>query len=158
LNIDPFSSLLPHPMLLILHLVVTAAYCAVLWVVQLLIYPQFERVPTPAFGQYHQEHCRRMGWIVGPIFVIEGITALILAWQLWALQPILQTASLVFFIIGHGITFVIFVPLHQQLAQGQANSINMQRLVQLNWFRTAAMTVRLGVVISFSFILLDCVK
>lgn len=131
------------------HLTVTAAYCGLLWVVQVLTYPQFQRVPASAFRQYHRDHCTRMGWIVGPLFLAEGVTAFALAWSLWVSQPLLQSASLGLFLLGHGITFAVFVPLHHQLERGPVTKGDLQRAVRRNWLRVAVATARAAVVIAF---------
>ena len=132
--------------LMLLHLAVTAAYLTILWMAQLLVYPQFVRVPADSFSVYHAEHCRRMGWIVAPLFLVEGTTALLLAWQLWTIQPALQTASLGLFLLGHGITFSVFVPLHRQLARTPVTNDDIHRALRLNWLRTVVATARFGVV------------
>lgn len=135
-------------LLIALHLAVTAAYAGVLWLVELALYPQFARVPAAAFPAYHAEHCRRLGWVVGPLFVVEGATALLLAWQLWAAQPLLQAISVGLFLLGHGITFAIFIPLHRQLARGPVTCKDLARAVQLNWLRVIVASVRVVVVIA----------
>jgi hypothetical protein len=129
------------------HLAITAAYCALLWVVQIVVYPQFHRVPATAFADYHREHCARTGWVVGPLFVAEGLTALALAWILWDVQPFLQTASIALFLTGHGITFALFVPLHRQLQRGPVTKDDLARAVRLNWLRVGAAMARMGVVL-----------
>lgn len=136
-------------MLETIHLIATASYCAILWVVQLLLYPQFRQVPAIAFQQYHHQHCRRMGWIVAPLFLIEGLTAIHLAWQLWESQPALQNASIALFTLGHGITFLLFVPLHRQLARGPVTKKDLLNIIRWNWLRTTIATARLGVVYTF---------
>jgi hypothetical protein len=128
------------------HLASTACYWAVLWVVQLVIYPQFLRVPAGALAEYHAEHCRRMGWVVGPLFVAEGLGALALAWMLWAEQPYLQGASIALFVLGHGITFAVFVPLHRRLATGPVARTDLLKAVRGNWLRVVVATARLAVV------------
>jgi len=128
------------------HLSITAAYWMVLWVVQLVIYPQFLRVPGDAFAAYHREHCRRMGWVVAPLFAAEGITALALAWSLWADQPYWQGASIGLFLLGHGITFAVFVPLHRRWENGPVPRGDLQKAVRLNWLRVAVGTARLAAV------------
>lgn len=128
------------------HLAITAAYCGLLWVVQVVVYPQFQRVAASGFRDYHRNHCVRMGWVVAPLFVAEGITAFALASALWATQPVLQTASVGLFLISHVITFAIFVPLHRQLECGPVTKEDLQLAVRLNWLRVTAATVRVGVV------------
>lgn len=129
-----------------LHLIATAAYCALLWVVQIVVYPQFRQVPADAFARYHAEHTRRMGWVVGPIFLLEGATAVLAAAQLMSAQPILQVLSLALFALGTLLTAVVFVPIHRRLAQAPPNQANLEPMIAWNWARTMASSARLIVV------------
>ncbi|MFO7724316.1 MAG: hypothetical protein R6V45_02100 [Oceanipulchritudo sp.] len=129
----------------LLHFGVTAIYSAVLLLVQVLVYPQFQAVPSSAFARYHRGHCRRMGWVVGPLFGMEGMTALVLAWQLWTMQPLLQGASIGLFLVGHGITFTVFIPLHHRLGSRGADPALLRRAVKLNALRVLAASARVMV-------------
>jgi hypothetical protein len=51
--------------LLIVHLVLTAAYAGFQWTVQVLVYRQFPLVPPAAFAAYEAAHQRRVGFVVG---------------------------------------------------------------------------------------------
>jgi len=133
-------------LILSIHLSVTAAYLGILWLVQWVVYPQFLRVPEGVFKDYHAEHCRRMGRIVGPLFLLEGTTAILLAWLLWAQQPILQLLSLGLYAAGHALTFFIFVPLHAKLSRGGSRA-TLHRLIRLNWARVMVAGLRLATVI-----------
>ena len=46
-----------------------------IWVVQILVYPQFLRVGELEFKDYHFAHCFRIGLIVGPLLFLEAATA-----------------------------------------------------------------------------------
>jgi hypothetical protein len=138
------------PLLLLIHLAATALYGGVLWIVQLAVYPQFRRIPEAVFAAYHAEHCRRLGWVVAPLFLLEGITALLAAWLLWPEQPVLQFLSLTLYGLGHGLTFSLFIPLHQKLGQGPPQPTDLDRLVLLNGTRVAVAMARLLLVILFT--------
>jgi hypothetical protein len=65
----------------IIHLAVTWALIGLIWLVQVVIYPQFGAVGRLEFGAYHADYTRRISWIVGPLMVAELGSA---AWLLWA--------------------------------------------------------------------------
>jgi hypothetical protein len=139
---------------LILHLIATSAYCTLLWLVQVLVYPQFQRVPEGAFADYHRDHCQRIGWMVGPTVLAEGVTALLVAIQFFSTQPVLQTLSLGTFILGSLLTGLIFVPLHRHLEAEGRDPVRIQRLIRMNWLRTAVGTLRLSLVLAMVFMVL----
>ena len=47
-----------------IHLAVTWMLIGLIWVVQILVYPQFRRVAPAEFRDYHFAHCFRIGLIV----------------------------------------------------------------------------------------------
>ena len=132
-----------------LHLVFTAAFCSLLWVVQVLVYPQFSAVGRDHFANYHAKHMQRMMPPVGVIFLGEGTTAAISFVLLVDMQPFLQSASVLLFAFNALLTFLIFVPLHQKL-QAQVSEPLLRRLVRLNWLRTICSSARLGVVVAIT--------
>lgn len=57
----------------------TFAMTGVIWLVQLVQYPSFRRVGAAGFGEFHRHHCAAIGLVVGPLMVVEFLTALLLA-------------------------------------------------------------------------------
>ncbi len=88
-----------------------------------------------------------MGWIVTPLFVLEGISAVLVAITLFPLQAGLQIASLALFLTGAAVTFGIFVPLHHKLQKTLPPPGEWTRLSSLNWIRTSLSSGRLLVVL-----------
>lgn len=71
----------------LIHLAATAGFCALLWVVQLVVYPQMATVREEDFKDYHHRHTRAIGWIVAPLFLAEGTCAAISFWLGWRAEP-----------------------------------------------------------------------
>ena len=126
----------------IIHLVATAGFCTLLWVVQLVVYPQMARVSAEDFNNYHERHTRSITWLVAPLFLLEGASAAASFWYGWRLQPWGQGASVFLFAANSALTFLWFVPAHLRLAAGRDERL-LRRLVAMNWWRTGLSSTRL---------------
>ena len=131
--------------LFLLHLAVTWTLVGLIWVVQILVYPQFLRVPATEFTEYHRSHCFRIGFIVAPLLFTEVATA---SWLLY------QGASTSFAVSAALIpliwlsTVVLQAPAHTRLMGGFDEPV-IHHLIRTNWFRTLAWTAR-GVLVSLT--------
>ncbi|SFT53300.1 hypothetical protein SAMN05660657_01405 [Geodermatophilus amargosae] len=105
--------------LLVVHLVLTAAYAGFQWTVRGVVYPQFTQVPAAAFPAYERAHQRRITPVVGPLFAGQGVTTL---WLLAArpegvpLVPVLVGGACLAVVLG--LTGLLAVPLHRRLGEG----------------------------------------
>ncbi|WP_395743834.1 hypothetical protein [Prosthecobacter sp.] len=131
----------------ILHLAVTWMLVGLIWVIQILAYPQFLRVGSAEFKSFDFAHCFRIGLIIAPLLFVEITTA---AWLLYAGQR----SSL--FVISIGLipliwlcTAVFQAPIHLRLMRGFDARL-IHRLILTNWIRTLAWTAR-GILVSLSF-------
>jgi hypothetical protein len=131
----------------LIHLAVTWMLVGLIWVIQILTYPQFLRVSETDFRSYHFAHCLRIGLIVAPLLFIEAASAAWLLYQGHCAMPL---------IISTGIIPAIWLctaavqwPLHFQLMNGFDAPL-IHRLILSNWFRTLAWTTR-GVLVSIAF-------
>lgn len=132
---------------LLLHLVVTAFLCGLIWVVQLVHYPLFDRVDRSGFAAFEAEHSRRITWIVAPAMLLEAVTG---AWLLLGamrgggvLDPAAAATNLLMIALVWLSTATIQVPAHATLSSGfdaEAHRI----LVVSNWIRTVLWTARTG--------------
>ena len=121
------------------HLAVTWMLTGLIWVVQVLVYPQFLRVPPANFQVYHVAHCFRIGLIVAPLMFVEAATA---TWLIF------QGARSLAFLISTGIIVLIWLstamlqaPMHPKLMKGFDDTV-IRRLIHTNWLRTFAWTAR----------------
>jgi hypothetical protein len=129
----------------ILHSLATWGLVGLIWVVQLVIYPQFAAVGETAFMVYHADYTRRITWVVGPLMLAEVATAAGLLWggeRSWWL-----IASLAPLAVCWLSTACWQIPLHNRLARGFEAKVH-RSLVRSNWIRTAAWTVR-GALVAF---------
>lgn len=130
----------------LIHLISTAGFCALLWVVQLVVYPQMASVRKEDFNEYHARHTRSIAWLVGPLFLAEGLSAAASFWFGWEAQLWWQGASVMLFVANSALTFLWFVPAHNRLARGKNEDL-LQRLISMNRWRTALSSARVLVVL-----------
>lgn len=121
-----------------------------IWFVQVVHYPLFDGVGDEGFAGYEDRHARRTTWVVLPPMVIELVTAAWLVAQRSVLLPGVRGwmawagLGLVFFVWA--VTFAVSVPQHQRLAHGFDASAH-RILTDTNWLRTAAWSLRGGLVL-----------
>lgn len=124
--------------LLLVHAAVTWAMVGVIWYVQLVRYPRFTSIPKDAFPAYQADNIRRMTRVVGPLMVCEGAAAAALAWRL---RDGLALAGLAALVLVWVSTAFVQLPLHRALRAGFDSALH-RRLLQTNWVRTIAWSVR----------------
>lgn len=128
-----------------LHLLVTLLLTGVIWLVQLVHYPLFAQVGESSFTTYESLHRQAIGPLVAPLMLMElGTAALLLLWRPESIHPAWFWVGLVLVIVIWLNTFFQAVPLHAKLDQGYNREI-IQQLVNVNWIRTLAWTLRSGI-------------
>ena len=131
----------------LLHLLATLTMLGAIWVVQVVHYPLFAGVGEAGWAAYEASHQARITWVVGPLMVVELATAV---WLVVDRPPALPAWSVV---LGAALVGVVWastafvqVPLHAALG-GAFDGDAHARLVATNWVRTAAWTIRGGLVL-----------
>lgn len=109
-----------------------------IWMVQGLVYPQFQRVGEAEFKNYHQFHLRRITWIVAPVMVAELVSGF---WLLALNQSIFYFLNLTTIIMLWILTALLNVPSHNRLAFDFEQKKQLT-LIWLNWPRTLLWTFR----------------
>ena len=141
---------------LLAHVAATLAMTGLIWFVQIVHYPLFDRVGTERFRDYEHEHVRRTGRVVVPLMLLEAITAplLIVAAPVTAIWA---WGSIALLAIIWLVTATIQVPLHRRLGLGWDDNSG-RRLVATNWIRTLAWTGRSALVFAVlaSWLRVDC--
>jgi Na+/H+ antiporter NhaC len=114
----------------------------IIWFVQVVHYPLFERVGTPNFAIYANEHANRTTLIVAPAMLLELATSILLLIQRPPGVPAVMLWVLAAMNIGvFASTFFVQVPLHNELQKGfHAEAI--RTLAASNWVRTLLWTLR----------------
>lgn len=128
--------------MLAIHAASTLFMVGVIWFVQVVHYPVFADVGTESFAAYESKHSRLTTWVVMPAMLIEFATASALLFWIRLDSPTWMTAA--GFILVNVIwlsTFFLQVPCHDKLATG-FDIDAWKFLVQSNWIRTIAWSVR----------------
>lgn len=130
------------PAILLLHAALTCAMVGVIWFVQVCHYPLFSLVDAQSFPAFEAAYTRSTLFVIVPLMLGELTTGI---WLAVGLPP--NSLRLLAW-MGLGLlgliwisTFLIQVPLHQQLAVGFDTQAHA-RLVQTNWIRTLAWSGR----------------
>lgn len=135
---------------ILLHLFATLGMIGVIWTVQLVIYPFFNQIGSDHFKNYHARYMNRITWIVGPLMLIELITAFLLCYLFWAsgYRDLLITNALLVISIWL-VTAILQVPAHQALERDYTAD-RVDSLVRGNWVRTIIWTARLPLLAWFA--------
>jgi hypothetical protein len=144
-------------LVLVVNLASTLAMTGVIWFVQVVHYPLFASVGAEGFSRYEALHATRTGWVVAPLMLCELVASVALLW------PSLRSASVdaTSAWMAAGLVGVIWlstaflqVPIHNRLAQGYSRAL-VSRLVETNWIRTIAWTLRSAILLRWIAIALD---
>ena len=133
---------MPTDWIVAAHLFATFAMTGIIWFVQVVHYPMLARLPHENFAELEHEHCDRTGFVVAPPMLVEAFTLVWLILRGFDSPLFLFTAALL--IVVWVSTFTLQVPAHRALLQGWSEPVH-RRLVLTNWIRTAAWTLRAGI-------------
>ena len=118
-----------------------------IWFVDRVHYPLFERVEHSAFARYHADHSVRTTAVVIVPMIVELVTS---GWLVWrrppGTDPGMAWASLVAVVATWAATAILAVPMHRVLGRGFDVRAH-RRLVRTNLIRVAAWTVHSGLLL-----------
>lgn len=118
----------------------TFGMTGIIWLVQLVQYPGFRQAGGADFAEFHRHHCRSIGMVVGPLMVVELLTALALA---AAAEPAwFWRAMLGLLVVIWASTALWQGPLHGRLAREGPRPDLLRSLVRGNWLRTVLWSAR----------------
>ena len=115
-----------------------------IWFVQIVHYPLFEKVGKEVFVEYEKSHTQLTGYLVAPMMIAEFAFT-----SLWLYQsPNLSLwMAFVLLLIIWASTFFVQVPLHGHLSKNY-KARHIKKLVRSNWIRTIAWTLKSGVLLA----------
>lgn len=125
----------------------TFAMTGLIYLIQFVHYPLFDRVDAERFAQFEADHSNRITFIVLPLMTAELGTAGYLA----AIRSSSPDRLIWFVLFGLVLaiwasTFLLSVPEHTRLMRG-FDAAAHRRLVVTNWPRTILWTVRSGLLV-----------
>ena len=126
-----------------LNLAISWGLFVLIWLVQLIIYPSFQRIPSNEFSVYHLWYVKRISSIVFPLMIAECVMA---AWWLNSEfgSPVPAISGFLVLIVWLS-TFALQVPIHNRLKSGK-DEVLIRRLVLSNWIRTLAWSLKTVVI------------
>jgi hypothetical protein len=129
-------------LLLLTHAAATLFMVGVIWFVQVVHYPLFDRVGTSDFSAYSTRHTTVTGLVVGPPMILEAVTAVALV--VWTPQGISVSLVWTGLLLVAGIwlsTALLQAPRHTTLGRGFDPAAH-RFLVTSNWLRTVLWSLR----------------
>ncbi len=102
-------------MIAVLLLVATSLYAGFQWTIRVVVYPQLAAVPAASFASYEARHQRLVSYAVGPLFVADGVAALV-AFAVEPGPPTAATGGCLAAVLA--LTVLGAVPQHRRLSDG----------------------------------------
>ena len=131
------------------HLFSTLFMTGAVWFVQVVHYPFFRHLRAEDGPQASRFHRKRTGWILGPVMILELVTAVMLLSSSWVTQyGNYLWLNLGLLLVIWAVTFLKFVPIHHLLTEAY-NPGAVNALVRLNWVRTILWSFRSILLLSF---------
>lgn len=128
-----------------LHLFCCFFMTGVIWIIQWVHYPSFNYIEKSEFISFENFHGNRITFIVGPLMILELMTAFYLYFQKDSPFWIVNLVGVLLIWVS---TFFLSVPAHTQLSEGYSIEI-IRRLVVTNWPRTLLWSLRSLVLMFF---------
>ncbi len=132
---------------LLAHLAATLFMVGVVWFVQVVHYPLFAQTGAADFTAYERRHVSLTTRVVAPPMLVEALTAvLLLRFRPAGMSNVQCGLGLALLAVVWLSTWLVQVPSHELLSRGFEPEAH-RRLVAFNGVRTAAWTLRGGLVL-----------
>lgn len=128
-----FGFFMEHQLVLQLLSLISFGLVVLIWLVQLIIYPNFQYLSESNLVQWHQTYAPRITIIVAPLMILQLITVIYL---LFLDFTILNSIVTLLIMLNWLITFIYFVPLHVKIDRDSIDKGSLKSLVHVNWYRT----------------------
>lgn len=128
-------------MILWLNLVLSLILTGIIWTIQLVHYPLFNNVGKAHFPAYLKKHQQLISYLVVPLMLAELLCAFLLLFYAPHISAGIRILSFALVLTIWLSTFLLSVPQHQKLLNGFNNDA-YKKLVNTNWVRTIAWTIR----------------
>jgi hypothetical protein len=128
------------------HAAISLALAAVLWLVQLVVYPAFPWIDPARFVAWHQGYTGAVTWVVAPLILLQTAGVAGRWWITQRTEPLwwLEAGCT---LMAWAVTVFVSVPLHGRMQQELPPEVRleaMEQLLRTNWLRTAAWSVCAG--------------
>jgi hypothetical protein len=121
-----------------------------MWFLQVVHYPLYRKIKE-GFVEYERAHIKRAAFLIGPIMLIEIITAIFLIGvSTEGTLTKLAGANLILLILIWLSTFLFQLGQHQKLSVRFSHKV-LEGLIYSNWIRTILWTFKGLVMVSFCY-------
>lgn len=128
--------------ILLVHAAATWYMTGLIWFVQKVHYPLFDRANRAEFTAFEAAHQARTTWVVAPAMIAEAITGVMLILRPSpSLNAAVAWAGMAMIVLLWLSTALLQVPQHRRL-EGGYDARAHRMLVGTNWLRTALWTLR----------------
>lgn len=119
-----------------------------IWMIQLIVYPSFLHYTTANLVKWHRKYTPLIGYIVGPLMLGQLGVAI---YQAISEVTLYHSLSILIIAAIWILTFLQFVPIHNNISKGRISEPMLASLVRKNWSRTILWTL----LFLFSFLMLS---
>ena len=127
----------------ITHLISNAIMIGVISITQLITYPSFLKIQRDKFPDFHKNYVRAISFVAVPAMVLELFTLIYM--NIYISNLILMKSLLVLIMLWL-ITFIIIVPIHNQLSK-EFNQEKIISIIRYNWIRTVLWTSKIFIIL-----------
>lgn len=124
--------------IVMLRLLIDFGLVILIWIIQLIVYPSFHFYKTENLIIWHKKYTPRIGYIVGPLMLIQLGIAI---YHIIQLNNIINVINLLIISVIWLFTFLKFIPIHNNISKGQVTKQMLASLVNRNWLRTVLWTL-----------------
>lgn len=121
-------------LLAILRISSDAGLLALIWIVQLVIYPSFKYYELPNLKVWHDLYTKRITIVVMPLMLLQ--LSLSVYNFILGMNDALVVLDMFLVLLTWITTFLIFVPLHNSITKDKHAADSVNKLVRYNWIRT----------------------
>jgi len=108
-----------------------------IWLVQLIIYPSLLYYSEKDLGKWHDKYTSLISGFVIPMMIVQVSYH---AYLLIINPNIIYVINFGSIIAIWAVTFFYAIPLHGNIAQGKYIRASLEKLIKINWYRTALWT------------------
>ena len=115
----------------------------VISITQLITYPSFLEIDKTKFIDFHNKYVKTISFIAVPAMILELLT---LVYMNIYISNLILMKSLLVLIMLWLITFIIIVPIHNQLSK-KFDEEKVISLIRYNWIRTVLWTSKIFIIL-----------
>ena len=118
-------------------LLIDCSLLVLIWIVQIVVYPSFRFADEHTFSAWHANYARRISLIAGPLMLLQAGAHVS---TVWSESNVTNGIAALLIAAAWAATTFLSVPCHRALQQQGKDQLQIARLINTNWIRTACWT------------------